>query len=134
MDYANFHKVSEDDRKEVESIYSDVESTSMIRLQATGDIEAIRLLRKVGMGKDDEIAIDITGFSIPNIYCIMNILKNVVGVSHIDVYYTEPKLYIYEKGYLDSYHVHEERRCAPILGFCNNGKDEKEILTIFFGI
>lgn len=133
MDYANFHKVSEDDRKEVESIYSDVESTSMIRLQATGDIEAIRLLRKVGMGKDDEIAIDITGFSIPNIYCIMNILKNVVGVSHIDVYYTEPKLYIYEKGYLDSYHVHEERRCAPILGFCNNGKDEKEILTIFLG-
>lgn len=133
MDYPNFHKVSKDDQQEAEAIYSDFERFPLIKLRANSDIEAIRFLCKAGIEKDDQIAIDITGFSIPNIYCIINVLKNVIGVSCMDIFYTEPKLYIYEKGYLDSYHALNERHCAPVLGFNNNGKDEKEILTIFLG-
>lgn len=133
MDYANFHKVPERDREETEAIYSDFEHISMIRLEAANDNDAVRLLRNVGIGKNESVAIDITGFSIPNIYFVMNILKNVIKIGHVDVFYTEPKLYIYEKGYLDSYHARKERHCAPILGFYNNGQDEKEILTIFLG-
>jgi len=72
--------------------------------------------------------------SIPNIYCVMNVLKNVVHVKQLDVFYTEPKFYIYEEGYFDAYHGRvKERKCAPISGYCNSGEDEKEILTIFLG-
>ena len=57
--------------------------------------------------------------------------KNVIHVKRLDVFYTEPKFYIYEEGYFDAYHGRvKERKCAPISGYCNSGEDEKEILTI----
>lgn len=132
MDYENFHK--EIDKDLEISFYDDFKSVSNIVIKAdTGD-KAIRELCKKGIRSDDNVAIDITGFSIPNIYGIMSALKEVIQLKHIDVFYTEPKFYIYEEGYFDSYHKEiKERKCAPIGGYYNAGKDEKEILTIFLG-
>lgn len=132
MDYANFHK--EIDEEQEISFYDEFEGFSKITVKALNDTIAIRELCRLNIREDAKIAIDITGFSIPNIYKVMHALKHVMKIQHVDVYYTEPKFYIYEEGYFDSYHKNiGERNCAPILGYYNAGKDEKEILTIFLG-
>lgn len=132
IDYANFHKTISVEQENV--FYEDFQDVPFEIVKAEDDKDAIRQLCKMQFANDANIAIDITGFSIPNIYCVMNVLKNVVHVKQLDVFYTEPKFYIYEEGYFDAYHGRvKERKCAPISGYCNSGEDEKEILTIFLG-
>lgn len=132
MDYANFHK--EIDKEQEAIFYDDFVAVSTINVKALDDTDAIRQLCKIGIKTDDNIAIDITGFSIPNIYRIMYVLKKVINIKHLDVFYTEPKFYIYEEGYFDAYHKKiKERNCAPVIGYYNAGESEKEILTIFLG-
>lgn len=132
MDYANFHKDIPDEQED--TFYEDFQNVSVEIIKAEDDKDAIRQLCKMQFVSDATMAVDITGFSIPNIYCIMNALKNVIRVKKLDVFYTEPKFYIYEEGYFDAYHGRvKERKCAPISGYCNSGEDEKEILTIFLG-
>ncbi len=132
MDYENFHNGITSEQEK--TFFDDFENVSTEMLYAKDDTDAIRQLCKVQFEPEATIAVDITGFSIPNIYCVMNALKNVKNIKRLDVFYTEPKFYIYEEGYFDAYHGRaKERKCAPILGYCNSGKDEKEILTIFLG-
>jgi hypothetical protein len=132
MDYANFHKEITQEQETL--FYEDFRGVSTIKITAVDDTDAIRQLCKVGIREDDNIAIDITGFSIPNIYRVMGVFKTVVKIKRVDVFYTEPKFYIYEEGYFDAYHKKiKERQCAPIIGYCNSGEDEREILTIFLG-
>lgn len=132
MDYANFHKEITEEQES--AFYDDFQDVSTIMIKAVNDTDAIRQLCKTGINADDNIAIDITGFSIPNIYRVMEVLKNVVKIRHLDVFYTEPKFYIYEEGYFDAYHKKiRERQCAPVIGYCNSGESESEILTIFLG-
>lgn len=132
IDYANFHKDISDEQEK--AFYKDFQNDNTEIIKAKNDKDAIHQLCKMQFDANATIAIDITGFSIPNIYCIMNVLKNVIHVKRLDVFYTEPKFYIYEEGYFDAYHGRvKERKCAPISGYCNSGEDEKEILTIFLG-
>lgn len=132
MDYVNFHEGI--NKTQEIFFYDEFKEISTTKLSKLEDAETIRELCKLGIKADDKIALDITGFSIPNIYKIMHALKYVIKVKHIDVFYTEPKFYIYEEGYFDSYHKDiGERNCSPILGYYNAGRDEKEILTIFLG-
>lgn len=131
MDYENFHK--EISYEQESSFYVDFRGETIIKIRKENDIVAARELTKIGIRESDHIALDITGFSIPNIYCIMNILKNILKIKHLDIFYTEPKFYIYEEGYFDAYHKKKERSCGPVLGYCNSGEDEKEILIIFLG-
>lgn len=132
MDYANFHKGIDEQQEAL--FYDEFKGFTTTILKAADDTMAIRQICNAGIRGENTIAIDITGFSIPNIYRIMYVLKNVVKVKHVDVFYTEPKFYIYEEGYFDAYHKNiGERNCAPILGYCNVGQDENEILTIFLG-
>lgn len=133
MDYKNFH--SNISKEQEAQFYRDFETSANIAIQEENDIAALQALAKVNVPEKCHIALDITGFSIPNIYRIMMILKNVFRVPHIDVFYTEPKFYIYEEGYFDAYHNRKtkERRCGPVPGYCNSGEDEKEILVIFLG-
>lgn len=136
MDYKNFHREIKGEQEI--SFYQDFEGEAVIRIQEENDTQMARELVKTGIREEDHIALDITGFSIPNIYRIMNIFKNVIKIKHLDVYYTEPKFYIYEEGYFDAYHTrkdrrYKERRCEPLPGYCNSGRDEKEVLVIFLG-
>ncbi len=133
MDYENFHK--EITPEQENAFYDDFQDIPVSRLKVSSEIDAVRQLCKLGIGPDKNIAMDITGFSIPNIYSVIGALKNVVQIKHLDVYYTEPQFYIYEEGYFDAYHNKKikERHCAPVIGYCNSGEDEREILTIFLG-
>lgn len=132
MDYDNFHKGITPEQESL--FYKEFDGKQFIQVRKDKDTEAARELAKMDIQKENRIAFDITGFSIPNIYRIMYILKNVMQVEHLDVFYTEPKFYIYEEGYFDSYHGERKaRRCEPVHGYCNSGKNEKEILVIFLG-
>ncbi len=132
FDYANFHKEISD--LEQDSFYEDFSGVTTELIKAKDDRDAIQQLCKLDLDVKATIAVDITGFSIPNIYSIMYIFKNAMHLKKLDVYYTEPKFYIYEEGYFDAYHGRvKERRCAPVLGYCNSGENENEILTIFLG-
>lgn len=132
LDYANFHK--EITPEQESNFYEDFQGISTIKIESSDDTVAIRQLCKIGINEDDRVAVDITGFSIPNIYRIIWALKTAIKIKRIDVFYTEPKFYIYEEGYFDAYHrKNRERECAPIIGYCNSGEDEREILTIFLG-
>lgn len=136
MDYKNFHKDISDEQEL--SFFRDFEGEAVARVQEGNDTQMMRELIKSGIREEDHIALDITGFSIPNIYRIINIFKNVLQIKHLDVYYTEPKFYIFEEGYFSTYHTgqsrrYKERRCESLPGYCNSGRDEKEVLVIFLG-
>ena len=118
MDYKNFHTEIDDEQEAL--FYNDFDMDSTIIVREDNDTDAVRQLCKIGIQEKDSIAIDITGFSIPNIYRIMSVLRNVIKVKHLDVFYTEPQFYIYEEGYFDAYHKKmEERSCGPVPGYCN---------------
>lgn len=131
-DYANFHKKL--DQEQESNYYDDFVGYNCNVIRAKNDGELLKGIKKANLCIGKKVGVDITGFSIPAIYSIMNMLKNVCGINKIDVYYTEPQLYVYEEGYFDSYHKNiKERLCAPIMGYVNNGRDQREILTIFLG-
>lgn len=132
VDYDNFHKNI--DSMQEKTFYDDFADSSVIMIKAVDNNDAIRQLCKLDIKPNDDFAFDITGFSIPNIYQLMNVFKNVIQVSHLDIFYTEPRFYVYEEGYFDAYHKNvEERVCAPVIGYCNVGENEEEILIIFLG-
>lgn len=134
MDYSNFHKkILELQEK---TFFDEFQDCNYLMLWCESDADAVRKLCDQNFSEDNKIAIDITGFSIPNIYGILHALKNIIGVKSVDIYYTEPQFYVYDKGYYDAYHTHinlKERKCEPIVGFYSSGKNESEILTIFLG-
>lgn len=130
-DYANFHT---NIGKLEESFYDDFKGYDCTFLSVNDDSSLLKRIMQLGINNSSNVGIDITGFSIPTIYILMDLIKNVCKVNHVDVFYTEPKYYIYDEGYYDSYHISvKERKCAPILGYFNYGADEEEILTIFLG-
>lgn len=132
MDYANFH--AELDENQEKTFYDDFSAFSPIVLKAQNSAEAIQKLQEQCISAEDHVAVDITGFSIPDIYQIFFILRNMIKIKQIDVFYAEPLSYVYEQGYFDAYHKNVgERKCAPVIGYYNAGEDEREVLTIFLG-
>lgn len=132
LDYANFH-VGLDEEQE-KSFYDVFSIFTPVIVQARDSADAVRNLGSQGILPEDRVAIDITGFSIPDIYQMIYVLKNVIRVTCLDVFYTEPQSYVYEQGYFDAYHKNEgERSCAPVIGYYNAGEDEREVLIIFLG-
>lgn len=130
--YDFFHKeLNVSDEKSFFDIFAGTNST-IVDIHEDSDL--LRQMDGMNINCDNRIALDITGFSIPSIYRIMRYLKNKCKIKNIDVFYTEPKHYIYEEGYFDSYHRNiKSRVCAPIPGFVNSGRNQKEILIILLG-
>jgi hypothetical protein len=132
VDYDNFHKSISENQEQ--NFYNDFIENDCIKIICKNESEAVKGLLDLKINKDDKVAMDITGFSIPNIYQMLYVLKNIIKLQMLDVYYTEPRFYVYNKGYYDKYHAYlNQRTCRPIEGYFNSGVDEKEILTIFLG-
>ncbi len=131
-DYKNFHNSLSEDQEN--SFYDDFASCSKEILDVSNDVELFRKMNSIGIGRLSKVGVDITGFSVPAVYSLIYYLRKKCCVSSLDVYYTEPRNYIYEEGYFDSYHPNNSyRTCAPVTGYVNSGKDQKEVLTIFLG-
>lgn len=131
-DYDNFHV--ELDKEQEKSILNGFDEYDCYIIKSANDKDFLKGIKNIGITSESIVGVDITGFSTPSIYGIMNMLKNICKVRKLDAFYTEPKFYVYEEGYFDSYHRNiKERICAPIAGYINNGKDQREVLTIFLG-
>lgn len=130
IDFPNFHK-SEYEGK-LNEFYDSIDR-EYERIVIESD-ETASFIRNA-VNNDNKIAIDLTGFSIPNIYQIIHALYKVIRKGLVDFYYTEPKLYIYSNtGYYDEYHPKsKQRQCSPIKGYINSGENQEEILVIFLG-
>lgn len=131
FDFENFHIGNFEKEEEVLRNFLDSKNGKIL----SGDNSKImQEFSRLKFLKTKNIAIDITGFSIPDIFQIFFIMKNILGISQVDVYYTEPKDYVYEEGYFDSYHkFSRNRKYKPIYGYLDSGENEEEVLVILLG-
>lgn len=104
-----------------------------IKYESISDKEFLGRISDLAKTRKKRIAVDITGFSIPQIYQILRFFYN-KKYDTFDVFYTEPKHYKYAGGLYNEYRPEIlERICRPIRGFYRSGKDENEILIILLG-
>ena len=131
-DYENFHTdLSPTYEKE---FWNDFDGHDYISFSVENDKSFLKKLSGEKILPNDSVAVDMTGFSIPAIYELMHFLKNNCEVKNVDVYYTEPKLYLYEDGYFDAYHGSVKHRTTSVVpGYFCSGEDQREVLTIFLG-
>jgi len=81
-----------------------------------------------------KILLDITGFSIPNLFRMMYVLREVLTVPALYVVYTEPAHYIFSNDTFGSYTYYiGEREYRAVDEFFVSGDDNRELLTLFLG-
>lgn len=91
-------------------------------------------LTGISLDSSKRIAVDITGLSIPDLFRLFFILKEVNDINEIQTFYTEPKYYNFKQGMFDVYeYLQEERKYRAIDEYFTSGTDGKEILAIFLG-
>lgn len=89
---------------------------------------------KMNINSIDEIGIDITGFSIPDIFRIIYVLNKLKHVENIHVFYSEPKHYYFKDGLFSTYKLLVgERDHKPIPEYFISGKEDKVTLVLFLG-
>ena len=131
-DYYNFH--SELSKEQEENYFDDFSGCKNQIINIRQENDFFNQLAFLNITENSRVGVDISGFSVPSVYSLLLYLKNYCNISKVDVYYTEPLNYIYEEGYFDSYHSSKcYRACAPIPGYYNSGRDQREVLAIFLG-
>ena len=110
------------------------QSISIIKCSKISEGQDAIELCKVGIVKDDNIGIDITGFAIPDIFRILYVLHFIIGIIKINVFYTEPKYYCYQNG-LFAIYTRKSRQCTykVIEEYNNSGNGKKQVLVCFLG-
>ena len=91
-------------------------------------------LSRTGIGKNDQVGFDITGFAIPDVFRILYVLNRIMGIDSINVFYTEPKYYCYQNGLFTTY-TKNAGKCSykVIEEYNNSGSGKKEILICLLG-
>lgn len=131
FDFDNFHQPEY--FKYEAAIFDGVDTTDFIIFKGNEN-QIIQQFVKCDLKNKQKIAIDITGFSIPQLLQIMKIIIARCSQSIVDFFYTEPMHYMYKEGYLDQYHPESVQRiCAPIRGYYNSGIKQAESLVILLG-
>lgn len=110
------------------------QSLIIIRCGATNEGQDGVELSRIGIGKNDTVGFDITGFAIPDIFRNLYVLHTIIGVTYVNVFYTEPKYYRYQNGLFTTYAKNEgEFSYKVIEEYNNSGNGKKEILVCFLG-
>lgn len=91
-------------------------------------------LSRIGIGQNDTVGFDITGFAIPDIFRNLYVLHTIIGITYVNVFYTEPKYYCYQNGLFTTY-AKNAGECSykVIEEFNNSGNGKKEVLVCFLG-
>jgi hypothetical protein len=94
----------------------------------------VKALYKEPFDENSVVAIDITGFSIPDLFRILFVLKEKKKICNIYVFYTEPKHYLFKNGLIDTYQLLEgQRTYKAIPEYFLTGKYQDETLVLFLG-
>lgn len=91
-------------------------------------------LSKIGMMVNDTVGFDITGFAIPDIFRNLYVLNTIIGISYINIFYTEPKYYCYQNGLFTTY-TKNVGECSykVVEEYNNSGNGKREVLVCFLG-
>lgn len=91
-------------------------------------------LSKIGIGENDVVGFDITGFAIPDIFRNLYVLHTIIRIGYINIFYTEPKYYCYQNGLFTTY-TKNEGECSykVVEEYNNSGNGKREILVCFLG-
>lgn len=92
-------------------------------------------LNSIGFKEDDVVAIDITNFCIPDLFRIMYLLKEIKMLKQALVFYTEPKHYLYDNGFLWSTYKYMlgEREYTLIEEYYTSSNPDKTLLVCLLG-
>lgn len=107
--------------------YDSISTTEIELLDDMGNLD-------IELFKNKNILLDITGFSIPNLFRMLYILGEVLQNHDLHVLYTEPKHYIFGEDTFGSYAYYiGEREYKALDEFYVSGDDGRELLAIFLG-
>lgn len=133
FDYKKF-RPNESSRDEWDAYYSLSSWQSVEYITCTGPDDDCTILSNMDISPDSSVFLDITCFSIPDVFRILFVLKECLSISFFNVIYTEPKYYYYQNGIDFTYEQHiGERDYKPILEYFTSAVSRDVILVCFLG-
>lgn len=129
LDYKKFRP------SQFEDIYYKYRNFDQLNLvMCEKDDDDVLKINQINIDSNVEIGIDITGFSIPDLFRIIYVLKELKNVHNIHIFYTEPKHYYFKDGLFSTYEsLVGERTHTPIPEYFTSGRYDKETLVLFLG-
>jgi len=133
FDYKKFQP-TKDQEQEYATYYNYMVFKDYEIIKCENEDDDIHNLNKIHIEPTDCIGIDITGFSIPDIFRIFYVLRQIKSIRHLHVFYSEPRYYYYSNGLFDTYELLSgERKYTQIHEYFASGSQQKEILVCFLG-
>ncbi|NLN72535.1 MAG: hypothetical protein GX137_07130 [Thermoplasmatales archaeon] len=98
------------------------------------DDDDVNFMATMTLSENTQIGIDITGFTVPDVFRILYILKELKKIRSLYVYYTEPQHYIFKENIFNKYeHLLGESIYKPVPEYFTVGSYERELLVFFLG-
>ena len=100
----------------------------------TSDGDDVNCLIDLDIADGSIVGIDISSFSIPDLFKIIYLLKEIKRVKTIYAFYNEPDHYHFENGVFTNYeYLQGERKYQTLPGYYSSGDQEDELLVLFLG-
>lgn len=132
FDYKKLRPITTDELLENYHEYKKHHPTQIV--ECNNDDDDVRYVAKMKIQESDIVGIDITGFTVPDLFRIMYLLKEIKKVKVIHVFYTEPQYYLFKDDIFNTYELLSgERTYQSIPEYFTFGKTEKELLVCFLG-
>lgn len=133
FDYAKF-RPNKDDTDAWDAYYSLSGSESVQYVTCNGLEDDCSFLSEMSIDPNSSVYLDMTCFSIPDVFRIIFVLKECLSFSCFNVIYTEPKYYYYQNGIDFTYEQHlGELDYKPILEYFTSAVSRDVILVCFLG-
>lgn len=132
----DYKKFRPDESKELENqLYSKYKQYSPSEvINCSKEYDDVDKISALDLDTKENIAIDITGFSIPDLFRIFYVLREVKKLDYIHVFYTEPKHYYFKDDLFSNYELLiGERTYSAIEEYFSSGSQKEEILVCFLG-
>lgn len=103
-------------------------------LNCSNDDDDVKFLYNSDINDISTIGLDITGFTIPDVFRILYVLKEFKKIKLLHVFYTEPKHYLFKDIFFDTYeYLIGERTYQAIPEYYITNDTDMEILVCFLG-
>jgi hypothetical protein len=103
-------------------------------VQCEKDDDDVKYIANMDLTEHTKLGLDITGFTIPDVFRIIYVLKEIKNIQNLYVFYTEPQHYVFKKDIFNTYeHLIGERTYKTVPEYSTVGSYEKELLVFFLG-
>ena len=126
-------KESNDNYSQLNERYWEIATFSPNVIPCKSDDDDVNYIAGLKVESGTRVGLDITGFTIPDIFRILYILHKVCNLRAIDVFYTEPKHYLFQKTMHNTYNYLSGERTYRTIPEYTTGNNSPEILICFLG-